>query len=339
MANHKRDLKAALESGVRALELDVHYTEDYSSTLCHTFMCRDNIRNIPLRPKLQEIKDFLDEKPRNVVVLFIEQYISTTDLIADFQSVEGLTEKTYHHPATTSLAEKVTGAGRSTAWLPALNASCPQRSDGSAACPCYSNEFPNEGDWNSENCLSEGWPTLEDLIDNGTNLIVFTDKPQRFCGIHRLTRDVPIDRTLKLRGDESYSCDSGQAYWLHYMPDFVADTDDFGEFWNMKTPDELVGDCSFKRGAVSTPVSPFKLTSMNHFLNSNVATGKIEKAWQVNFNDNCTEGKEEDGECANALRRARKCSIQWEHRLNFLKFDFWGVGNLTDIVYELNEEE
>lgn len=79
-ANHDRGIAAQLRAGVRGLLLDV-YDDDGELALCHG-PCA--LGRIPHREALTALVGFLEDHPREVVVLLYEDYVDPADLEADF---------------------------------------------------------------------------------------------------------------------------------------------------------------------------------------------------------------------------------------------------------------
>merc|ERR1719409_1344876 len=84
--NHRFDLRASLDAGVRGLMLDVHYRWDAGRNLgvytCHGY-CAAGSR--PLRAELEEIRAFLELHPREVVVVLLESRVASADVIDHFR--------------------------------------------------------------------------------------------------------------------------------------------------------------------------------------------------------------------------------------------------------------
>jgi hypothetical protein len=86
--------------------LDVHYEWFDNSTAAQrngssaTYLCHGmcNIGMSPLRDALVVIKQFLDENPREVVVLLVEQYVATYSIIEDLEATMLKSYVGYAHP-------------------------------------------------------------------------------------------------------------------------------------------------------------------------------------------------------------------------------------------------
>ncbi len=74
--NHRDGPLRQLRDGVRALMLDLHYWSG-EVALCHG-PCA--LGNIPLRQFLDELRGFLLQHPREVVVLILESYVDRVDV-------------------------------------------------------------------------------------------------------------------------------------------------------------------------------------------------------------------------------------------------------------------
>ena len=81
--NQQHGLTRQLEDGIRALMLDTHDL-DGEPMLCHTFC---ELGSQPLSEGLEEIATFLDEHPREVVLIIFQDGISVADTVAVFEEV------------------------------------------------------------------------------------------------------------------------------------------------------------------------------------------------------------------------------------------------------------
>lgn len=135
-----------LRLGIRALSFDIHYGESTTiggiefvdnadgptrpgvkPYLCHE-VCL--LGAMPLEDGLEEVVDFLEENPREVLTIFVEDYISPEDLETVLIS-SGLMEHVYEGPMTTTLGEMIESGkrvfmfsqnrGGQKAWYPYLN--------------------------------------------------------------------------------------------------------------------------------------------------------------------------------------------------------------------------
>lgn len=81
--NQQHGLTRQLEDGVRALMLDTHYWQG-EPFLCHADCA---LGSQPLAEGLGELLAFLDDHPREVVVVIFEDYISPEDTVAVVESI------------------------------------------------------------------------------------------------------------------------------------------------------------------------------------------------------------------------------------------------------------
>jgi hypothetical protein len=88
--NHLYSVPTQLQDGIRALNMDVH-EEDGEAVLCHGYC---SLGRQGLVDGLREIADFLEDHPREVVVLTFEMYASTPLVVAAFEEA-GLAERTH----------------------------------------------------------------------------------------------------------------------------------------------------------------------------------------------------------------------------------------------------
>lgn len=91
--NQSKRLYVQLRDGMRALMLDI-YEHEGETSLCHGSCGR--LGNQPLREGLQEIKDFLDCYPQEVVTLIIEPHTTSSSIVSTMEDV-GLAELAYAH--------------------------------------------------------------------------------------------------------------------------------------------------------------------------------------------------------------------------------------------------
>jgi hypothetical protein len=92
-ANHQSGMDVQLESGIRAMLIDVTY-DDGETTMCH-YDC--NLGSTPHLDGLAILADFLDAHPREVLTIIYQDSISVKDMVADFETA-GLIERVYSHP-------------------------------------------------------------------------------------------------------------------------------------------------------------------------------------------------------------------------------------------------
>eukprot|EP00760_Papus_ankaliazontas_P019941 PhM_4_TR18083/c3_g6_i1/m.106413 len=137
MPNNFFGVKRALEQGVRGLMLDV-WPYERDVYLCHG-ACE--LGGYPLRRDLNVIHDFLTKHPREVVVLFIEQYVHTHDMMVVFNQSK-LMPMLWSPPVVTVARN---GTNETEALTP-LNASF-------------------------------SWPTLQELVDTNRRVVLFNDLP------------------------------------------------------------------------------------------------------------------------------------------------------------------
>ena len=83
-ANQSAGIATQLEDGIRGLLLDVTYYQD-ETTLCHG-LC--DLGSTPHVDTLRILKDFMNEHPREVIVLLYQDSISVDDLENDFAESE-----------------------------------------------------------------------------------------------------------------------------------------------------------------------------------------------------------------------------------------------------------
>jgi len=103
-------MEDALASGIRGFMLDVFYHWPENSTsaererptpvyLCHGFC---SIGHHRARDSFLAIKRFLDDNPREIVVLIFEQYVATSSLIEELQATHLTTYTRYGHQGLSS---------------------------------------------------------------------------------------------------------------------------------------------------------------------------------------------------------------------------------------------
>ncbi len=126
----------------------------------------------------------------------------------------------------------------------------------------------------------EPWPTLRELIDADTRLVVFQEKP----------------------GDAEYP-------WLMYIWDHAWET-----HFSWAAPEDF--NCDPNRGNQDNP-----LFMLNHFLTD--IWGAPELAEMVNYNPLFID-------------RAMQCAQESDALPNFVKVDFYDIGDLFDVVESLN---
>ena len=93
--NQSKRLYVQLRDGVRALMIDV-YEHKGEAALCHG-LC-DKLGSQPLREGLQEVKDFLDCYPQEIVTLIIEPHTSSASIV-DVMESAGLADLAFAHKA------------------------------------------------------------------------------------------------------------------------------------------------------------------------------------------------------------------------------------------------
>jgi len=128
--------------------------------------------------------------------------------------------------------------------------------------------------------VGEPWPTLGEMIDADTRLVVFQEKP----------------------GDAEYP-------WLMYIWDHAWET-----HFSWEAPEDF--NCDPNRGNPDNP-----LFLLNHFLTN--IFGAPELAEMVNYNPLFID-------------RAKQCEEEGNALPNFVKVDFYDIGDLFDVVESLN---
>ncbi len=86
LPNHNNGITQQLNEGVRAMMLDVYETNGVP-VVYHTF---DFLGSLPLASNLDEIKNFLDNNPNEIVTIILECYVSA-NMIEDALNDAGLT--------------------------------------------------------------------------------------------------------------------------------------------------------------------------------------------------------------------------------------------------------
>jgi len=103
-SNQNRDISRQLSDGIRGLMLDTYWHKppfkSARAALCHGNCTLGGYMD--LVPELVKIRAFLDQHPREVVLLFIEQHSLTPTQFATAMSSAGLANKVYTHPSPTS---------------------------------------------------------------------------------------------------------------------------------------------------------------------------------------------------------------------------------------------
>jgi len=92
--NHMSAVPTQLADGIRSLNFDVYYEEYLGATeiwVCHGYCA---LGWQPFVDILAEVRQFLDDNPREVVLLDFESYISAADTVASFDSAD-LTKYTH----------------------------------------------------------------------------------------------------------------------------------------------------------------------------------------------------------------------------------------------------
>lgn len=108
--NNQFPLADALAAGVRGLMIDVHYLWGPETTeedrrrptaphLCHGFC---TIGNSLLADSLDVLRRFLEENPRELVVLILEQYVATASVVQALQAAGLDRYLGYGHPGPTA---------------------------------------------------------------------------------------------------------------------------------------------------------------------------------------------------------------------------------------------
>jgi len=82
--NHMSAVPTQLADGVRALNFDVYYEED-QIWVCHGYCALGHQDFVEI---LGEVREFLDDHPREVVLLTFESYISAADTAASFDAAD-----------------------------------------------------------------------------------------------------------------------------------------------------------------------------------------------------------------------------------------------------------
>jgi hypothetical protein len=97
--NHTFGLRRQLDDGIRAMLLDTHYHTDDSKPDVRTWLCHGfcELGKIPLHEGLRTLRDFLDERPREVLVLVFQDGIEPVDL-AQAMTQSGLEPLIYAGP-------------------------------------------------------------------------------------------------------------------------------------------------------------------------------------------------------------------------------------------------
>ncbi|KAM0008227.1 putative PLC-like phosphodiesterase, TIM beta/alpha-barrel domain superfamily [Helianthus debilis subsp. tardiflorus] len=91
-ANQEDDVSSQLRNGVRGLMLDM-YDFNNDIWMCHSFggICYNITAYQPAINVLREIQKFLEANPREIVTLFIEDYVTSPDGLTKVFSESGLT--------------------------------------------------------------------------------------------------------------------------------------------------------------------------------------------------------------------------------------------------------
>eukprot|EP00933_Yihiella_yeosuensis_P037006 TRINITY_DN30848_c0_g1_i1.p1 TRINITY_DN30848_c0_g1~~TRINITY_DN30848_c0_g1_i1.p1 ORF type:complete len:804 (+),score=86.88 TRINITY_DN30848_c0_g1_i1:200-2413(+) len=171
---------------------------------------------------------------------------------------------------------------------------------------------------------STPWPTLQALIDNGTRLIILSDKGRSYRGaVHpdNGAAQIPIQN---LPADHAQKTNVG---WWHYMWNYMVETP-----YQYSTLDKIKNDTSMNRGKVSlTDLSQkaplgnqaHRLTIVNHFISNPMPCRQ------------CAAAVNEEGLLK---KRMTQCRDAWAHQVNFPTVDFWSIGSIVDVSLYLNTE-
>lgn len=185
LPNQTYSISQQLNDGVRALMIDV-YNYNNVPTVYHGY---SYLGTAPLISNLNEIKEFLDENPNEVITIIFEAYTTATAIASVFEEA-GLLPYVYTKP--------VYGA----------------------------------------------WPTLQQLIDSGKRLIVFSDENDAIPGLE----------------------------WYHYVWHHSVET-----HYSVSNIDNFT--CDYNRGNPNNDLFIF-----NHFVTGMLGNGSLATAEQVNAN-------------------------------------------------------
>ena len=182
--NQTNDISKQLSDGVRALMIDV-YDHFGIPTAYHSFYI---LGSIPISEIFNDIKDFLDNNPNEIVTIILECYVSA-DAIENEIINSGLTNYLYAHNIS--------------------------------------------------------WPTLQNMINNNTRLVIFSDENDA----------------------------NASQNWYHYIWDYAVET-----HFNINSINDF--SCEFNRGD-----STNNLFILNHFVTDiNLGYGLYNESQDVNQN-------------------------------------------------------